>query len=46
MNPHVTSFVSSLILGLALILVGCETHPFSGSTAMRIDVEVYKGPLS
>lgn len=27
-------------------LTGCETHPFSGSAAMRIDVEVYKGPLS
>lgn len=46
MNPHATLSVLSLILGLAMTLVGCETHPFSGSAAMRIDVEVYKGPLS
>ena len=25
---------------------GCSLHPFSGSASMRIDVEVYKGPLS
>ncbi len=34
------------VLSLALTLAGCETHPFSGSAAMRIDVDVYKGPLS
>lgn len=35
------------VLSLALTFAGCETpHPFSGSAAMRIDVDVYKGPLS
>ena len=35
-----------IVFGLTVALSGCETHPFSGSAAMRIDVEVYKGPLS
>jgi hypothetical protein len=30
------------VLGLS----GCSSGPFSGSAAMRIEVEVYKGPLS
>lgn len=29
-----------------LMLPACSTGPFSGSAAMRIEVEVYKGPLS
>lgn len=28
------------------MLPACSTGPFSGSAAMRIEVEVYKGPLS
>ena len=31
---------------LALFINGCTTGPFSGAGSMRIDVEVYKGPLS
>lgn len=29
-----------------MALAGCQTGPFSGSASMRVDVEVYKGPLS
>jgi hypothetical protein len=36
-----------MILSAVLFSIGgCSVHPFSGSAAMRIDVEVYKGPLS
>lgn len=30
----------------ALVLSACSTGPFSGAASMRIEVEVYKGPLS
>ena len=46
MNSRATKLTWLLALSLAMVLAGCETHPFSGSAAMRIDVEVYKGPLS
>ena len=46
MNSRATTSTWLLALSLAMVLAGCETHPFSGSAAMRIDVEVYKGPLS
>jgi len=48
MNARMTLSSWPLALSLAVILNGClpDTHPFSGSAAMRIDVEVYKGPLS
>lgn len=46
MNSRTTPCFWLIVLSLALSLAGCETHPFSGSAAMRIDVEVYKGPLS
>lgn len=41
---HVISTIVSLAIGTSL--VACETGPFSGSGSMRIEVEVYKGPLS
>ncbi|MDR4464695.1 MAG: hypothetical protein MRJ66_10575 [Nitrospira sp.] len=31
---------------LITALAGCQTGPFSGAAAMRVDVDVYKGPLS
>ena len=40
----VISTIVSLAIGSSL--VACETGPFSGSGSMRIEVEVYKGPLS
>ena len=46
MNFRVTSPIWLMVLSLAMPIAGCETHPFSGAAAMRIDVEVYKGPLS
>lgn len=46
MSFRTTSFRWFIVLILAISSAGCETHPFSGSAAMRIDVEVYKGPLS
>ncbi len=38
----------SLTAGLAFctLFAACQTGPFSGSGSMRIEVEVYKGPLS
>lgn len=46
MNHRITPVVLLPALWFMINLAGCETHPFSGSAAMRIDVEVYKGPLS
>lgn len=49
MNRSATLSFWPIVFGLTMVLAGCETlstHPFSGSAAMRIDVEVYKGPLS
>ena len=46
MNFRATPSFLLIVLSLAMSLDSCETHPFSGSAAMRIDVEVYKGPLS
>jgi hypothetical protein len=46
MNSRTTPSFWLIVLSIAMSLTGCETHPFSGSAAMRIDVEVYKGPLS
>jgi hypothetical protein len=46
MNFRATPSIWLTVLSLAMALAGCGTHPFSGSAAMRIDVEVYKGPLS
>jgi hypothetical protein len=39
--------VITLVVGVALLGVGCATvDSISGSGSMRIDVEVYKGPLA
>lgn len=46
MNHRITPVILLPVLWFIINLAGCETHPFSGSAAMRIDVEVYKGPLS
>jgi len=46
MNHRMALVILFPALWILINLVGCETHPFSGSAAMRIDVEVYKGPLS
>ncbi len=46
MNPRIALVILFPALWFMINLAGCETHPFSGSAAMRIDVEVYKGPLS
>ena len=35
-----------LAIGLLPFTGGCANHPFTGSAAMRVEVEVYKGPLS
>jgi len=35
-----------LVAGGALTLAGCESAALSGAGQMRVDVEVYKGPLS
>ena len=46
MSSRTTPSFWLIVLSFAMSIAGCETHPFSGSAAMRIDVEVYKGPLS
>lgn len=46
MNHRIVLVILVPALWFMINLAGCETHPFSGSAAMRIDVEVYKGPLS
>lgn len=46
MTNRIVAFLSLLFSLTTVGLTGCETHPFSGAAAMRIDVEVYKGPLS
>jgi hypothetical protein len=35
-----------LLLLMILISTGCQSGPFSGAASMRVDVEVYKGPLA
>lgn len=32
--------------GVLLVLAGCEQGPLHGAASMRVEVEVYKGPLS
>ena len=41
-------FFVFLVIWLGIVSAGCgvAVHPLSGSSAMRIEVEVYKGPLS
>lgn len=46
MSMRTILFFWPILFTWILALAGCETNPFSGSAAMRIDVEVYKGPLS
>jgi len=36
----------TLFFLMALISTGCQSGPFSGAASMRVDVEVYKGPLA
>lgn len=40
------SIAHCIALCTILLLSACSTGPFSGAAAMRIEVEVYKGPLS
>lgn len=35
-----------VLLLMTLISTGCQSGPFSGAASMRVDVEVYKGPLA
>jgi len=46
MNQAIPALLS-VLLGICSITIGaCNSGPLSGSGAMRIEVEVYKGPLS
>jgi hypothetical protein len=41
------ALLRAVLIGLYVTaLSACASGPFSGSGAMRIEVEVYKGPLS
>lgn len=41
-----SAIIHYFAITVALFMPACSTHPFSGAAAMRIEVEVYKGPLS
>lgn len=40
------TFKWAIIVCSLVALGGCANHPFSGAASMRVEVEVYKGPLS
>lgn len=46
MNLMKSLLTKALAVMSATVLISCNSGPFSGSGAMRIEVEVYKGPLS